>query len=61
MNAPIGPKGYLTRADAEAQGFAVDTYCYPWLAYKGPRFAPEETRHVYTDLEAELLAEKAAR
>lgn len=30
----------LSKADAEAQGFTVDTAVYPWFAYKGPRFEP---------------------
>jgi len=32
----------MTKSEAEAQGFTVDTHCYPWLAYKGARFAPTE-------------------
>lgn len=46
----------LTRAQAEAQGFAVDTHCYPWFGYKGPRFAPTERVQVFTDTEAETIA-----
>lgn len=46
----------LTKAQAEAEGFTVDTTCYPWFAYKGSRFAPQASRTVLTDLEAELLS-----
>lgn len=41
--------------EARERGFTVDTSCYPWLAYKGPRFAPTETAECYTDQELELL------
>lgn len=44
-----------TRQEAELCGFIVDTCPYPWLAYKGDRFRPTETRQVYTDLEATLI------
>lgn len=42
------------RAEALRDGFEVDTSCYPWIAYKGPRFQPTETKECLTDLEAEL-------
>ena len=29
-----------SKDEAEAQGFTVDTTCYPWVGYKGPRFSP---------------------
>jgi hypothetical protein len=45
----------MTRKNAEAAGFTVDTSCYPWFAYRGPRFRPTEQADVFTDLEAELL------
>jgi hypothetical protein len=45
----------LTPQEAKQQGFHVDTSCYPWLAYKGPRFKPEEAHHCFTDLEASLM------
>lgn len=32
----------LSAAEAEAQGFTIDRHCWPWLAYKGPRFEPTE-------------------
>ncbi len=31
---------------AEAKGFVVDRHCWPWVAYKGPRFAPTEWFHI---------------
>lgn len=45
----------MDKKDAEALGYTVDTTCYPWVAYKGPRFNPTEWRCVLTDLESELL------
>lgn len=45
----------MTRAEAEADGFTVDTGIYPWFAYKGPRFDPTDRRHVITDAEAMLF------
>lgn len=38
----------MTASEAEAQGYTVDRTCYPWLAYKGPRFEPTETQAVDT-------------
>lgn len=32
----------------------VDRSCYPWIGYKGPRFAPTEVRKVWTDEEYDL-------
>lgn len=46
---------WLTQAEAEEQGYTVNHHCYPWVAYKGPTFAPTERRCVLTDLEARLL------
>lgn len=45
----------MTRVEAEQEGFTVDTHCWPWLGYKGPRFAPTERIAVYSDREEELL------
>lgn len=44
----------LTKEQAEKQGYNVDTTCYPWLGYKGPRFAPTETITVFMDEEVQL-------
>lgn len=41
--------------EARERGFTIDTTCYPWLGYKGPRFRPTETVDCYTDDEAALL------
>ncbi len=41
--------------EAKAQGFTIDNTCYPWYAYKGPRFAPTEWKLCFTDLETDLL------
>ena len=46
----------LTIQEAKAQGYTVDTTCYPHLGYKGPRFAPIQSVRVLTELEADLLA-----
>lgn len=45
----ISSKGeVMTAEEAEQAGFTVDRHCYPWVAYKGPRFAPTETAPVKT-------------
>ena len=36
----------ITYREALDQGYTVDTYCVPWLAYKGARFAPDEKARV---------------
>jgi hypothetical protein len=51
----------MTREEAIAQGFVVDTHCYPWCAYRGPRFQPDEQVDVWTDEEARLRALLAGR
>ncbi len=45
---------FLSKEKAVARGFRVDSTVYPWLAYKGRRFATAESADVLTDLEAEL-------
>ena len=45
----------MHRQDATDQGFIIDDYCYPPLAYKGSRFAPSEHHSTYTPLEGKLL------
>lgn len=42
------------RSEAESAGFVVDKTCYPWVAYKGPRFQPTEWHYIDTDREASL-------
>lgn len=44
-----------SRAEAESKGYSVDEHCYPWIAYKGARFSPDEWHHVLTDVEHEAL------
>jgi hypothetical protein len=44
----------MTANESRALGFIVDDTCYPWLAYKGPRFSPTEKQEVLTDTEAQL-------
>lgn len=39
---------YRSAAEAEELGFTVDRSCYPWVAYKGPRFLPTEIIRVST-------------
>lgn len=46
--------GKLEPGEARERGFTVDTTCYPWFAFKGPRFAPTEKRECFTDDEAAL-------
>jgi hypothetical protein len=36
---------------AMKDGYTVDRHCYPWVAYKGPRFNPTEWKHIRTDCE----------
>ncbi len=38
----------ITVQAAEHNGFEIDRSCYPWIAYKGPRFDPDETHTVVT-------------
>jgi hypothetical protein len=45
----------MNRINALKLGFIVDTISYPWVGYKGNRFNPDESVHVYTDLEAWLM------
>ena len=39
---------HMTANEARARGWQVDTTHYPWTAYKGPRFDPEETVTIHT-------------
>lgn len=48
------------RNTAEREGYTVDTHVYPWLAYKGPRFNPTETKQIATDKESDLRNALAA-
>jgi hypothetical protein len=52
------PIRHLTRAMAEDEGFVIDTHCYPHYGYvMDHRFISSvENVHVYTDLEADLIA-----
>jgi len=45
----------MNRTQAEDEGYTVDDTCYPWIAYKGPRFKPSEYHRIPTDKET-LLA-----
>lgn len=38
----------LSAEEAEELGFTVDRCCYPWFAYKGPRFDPTDTIPIVT-------------
>ena len=46
----------ITREDAIANGYIIDDHCYPPVAYKGARFAPDKWKETYTKLETELMA-----
>jgi DNA-binding response OmpR family regulator len=50
----------LTPTEAKANGFALDTTVYPWIAYKGSRMQPREIEQCYTAREADLLASVGA-
>jgi len=43
-----------TAKQALADGYQVDQQVYPWIAYKGARFRPDETVEVETERETEL-------
>jgi hypothetical protein len=47
----------MNRQEAEAAGYKVDSHVYPWIAYKGPRYRPDEIKQIETDLEAARGAE----
>lgn len=47
--------------EMEAKGYTIDHHCYPWVAYKGPRFNPTEWFSCYTKLESELIRERDMR
>lgn len=38
----------MTPEDAESQDYIVDRHCYPWVAYRGPRFSPTDIFAVET-------------
>lgn len=42
---------YIGLTEAREQGFTIDENCYPWVAYKGPRFNPTEWHYTQTDTE----------
>ena len=44
-------------SDARAEGFTLDRNVYPWFAYKGDRFSPDQSREVTTDYEEFLQKE----
>lgn len=46
---------FKSKEDAVSQGFTVDTTCYPWFAYKGPRFNPTEYGDVPTTEQARVI------
>ena len=47
--------------EAKSLGFTIDNTCYPWRAYKGERFASDENRVCYTDLESKLITQIAEK
>lgn len=42
---------------AKEDGFEIDESCYPWVAYKGPRFNPTEWHYTHTQTEHDLTVE----
>lgn len=51
----IDTKFASDRLQYAAAGFTIDSTCYPWIAYKGPRFAPDEMAEIMTDKESMLM------
>jgi len=45
----------ISRKEAEAEGYTVDTHCYPHIGYKGSRFDPTNIVLVYTPIEERLM------
>ncbi len=45
----------LTIKEAQSQGFIIDTCCYPYIGYKGPRMQPTTHVEVFTEMETEAL------
>lgn len=52
--------GRMSKAQAKAAGYTVDESCYPWIAYKGPRFQPTTHVAINTDRESDLERALAA-
>lgn len=50
-SAPGGKWRNVSAEAAKRWGFTVDSHCYPWVIYKGPRFAPTEWHYIKTDEE----------
>lgn len=48
------------REQAESEGYTVDHHCYPWIAYKGPRFNPTIFKSIRTDDECNTSCSTAA-
>ena len=45
----------MSREQATARGFIIDSTCYPNVAYKGPRFGPDEIYVILTETEEMYL------
>lgn len=39
----------MSATEAEASGFTIDRHIYPWVAYKGARFAPDDSFPIYPE------------
>lgn len=46
----------MSSTTAEELGFTIDKTCYPWVAYKGPRFQPTEWYTMVTPAVSDLGA-----
>jgi hypothetical protein len=42
------PAPPITAKHAKRLGYTIDTTCYPWVAYKGSRFIPDDYRLIKT-------------
>jgi len=46
---------YKHADEMKSQGYVIDDHCYPWVAYKGPRFNPTEIHYCYTEMESSFV------
>ena len=49
------PVRYHADSLADLKDWMIDKTCYPWVAYKGPRFDPLVALDCYTEAESYLI------
>lgn len=54
-----GPWPLQLPSEMRKEGFIIDDSCYPWFAYKGPRFNVTDAHSCMTDLEEYLWKQLA--